>query len=421
MNKIYKLVYSTVRGCYVVASEFAKARGKSKSLVVGTIAAGAVALELGLGGTALAQNVTTDTAATNKNNAAASQAVNIEKNQTTTAQGSDAYATYDSEGNLIIGKNNEVVNIQTDTKAGYTRVENEPENVVIGTRNGVGTFTHATDMKKPVYGNTSYSYEDIDTKWITTKVYNPETKQYEEKQIQVYSLVPGQYMDDAHNVRAKYPERAYYSSDEDYNKAVEVYNNVGTYIGTDSTSKSYYVSGATAVGIDNIAEGTHSTAIGNKAKVLNATASYYVDADGKLTSEKANARYWLDDNGNITTTRSGYYVNGQFVDRYLMVPRLMDSSNAVALGSDVLAVGRSAVAVGHDTHAKEYSVAIGEADNTDYSAVAVGNTNRAQYHSVAVGNKNAADGYYSLAQGDNNTVNGDYSNAVGYQNQVSGS
>lgn len=429
MNKIYKVIWSKVRNCYIVVSELAKShdsahgtRSRSGCARKAAVLA-AFVLTTSLAGTSVwAQTVTTDTQATNQNNAAASQAVNIEKKSEATAQGSDAYVTYDSEGNLIAGKNNEVVKIQTDTKAGYTRVENQPENVVMGTRNGVGTFTHATDTVKPVTDNTSYSYEDIDTKWITTKVYNPATKQYEEKQIKVYSLVPGQYMDDAHNVRAKSPERAYYSSDADYNKAVEVYNNVATYIGTDSTSKSYYVSGATAVGIDNIAEGTNSTALGNKAKVLNASSSYYVDGDGKLTSVEANARYWLDNQGNITTTRSGYYASdGTFVDRYLMVPRLTDSSNAVALGSDVLAVGRSAVAVGHDTHAKEYSVAIGEADNTDYSAVAVGNTNRAQYHSVAVGSKNAADGYYSLAQGDNNTVNGDYSNAVGYQNQVSGS
>ena len=421
MNKIYKLVYSTVRGCYVVASEFAKARGKSKSLIVGTLAAGSVALQLGLGGVALAQTVTTDTAATNANNASANQAVNLENQKDTTAQGTDAYATYDSEGNLIVGKDNEVVKIQKDTKAGYTRVENQPENVVLGTRNGVGSFTHATDTVKPVDGNATYSYEDIDTKWITTQVYNPETKQYEEKQIKVYSLMPGQYMNDEHNVRAKYPERAYYSSDADYNKAVDVYNSVATYIGTDQTSQSYYVSGATAIGVDNIAEGNQSTAIGNKAKVLNSVSTYYVDRYGKLTSEKDNAGYWLDDNGNITTTRSGYYASdGTFVDRYLMVPRLMDSSNAVAVGSDVLAMGRSAVAIGHDTHSKEYSVAIGEADNTDYSAVAVGNTNRAQYHSVAVGNKNSADGYYSLAQGEANAVTGDYSSAIGYTNTVNG-
>ncbi len=422
MNKIYKVIWSKVRNCYIVVSELAKShdsahgtRSRSGCARKAAVLA-AFVLTTTLAGTSVwAQTVTTDTQATNQNNAAASQAVNIEKKSEATAQGSDAYVTYDSEGNLIAGKNNEVVKIQTDTKAGYTRVENQPENVVMGTRNGVGTFTHATDTVKPVTDNTSYSYEDIDTKWITTKVYNPATKQYEEKQIKVYSLVPGQYMDDAHNVRAKSPERAYYSSDADYNKAVEVYNNVATYIGTDSTSKSYYVSGATAVGIDNIAEGTNSTALGNKAKVLNSVSSYYVDAYGKLTSNQEDARYWLDNQGNITTTRSGYYASdGTFVDRYLMVPRLTDSSNAVALGSDVLAVG-------HDTHAKEYSVAIGEADNTDYSAVAVGNTNRAQYHSVAVGSKNAADGYYSLAQGDNNTVNGDYSNAVGYQNQVSGS
>ena len=426
MNKIFKVIWSKARNCYVVVSELAKSHDdghvrRSRSGCCRKVAIlAAFVLTTSLAGTSVwAQTVTTDTQATNKNNAAASQAVNIEKNTDATAQGSDAYVTYDSEGNLIAGKNNEVVKIQTDTKAGYTRMENQPENVVMGTRNGVGTFTHATDTVKPVTDNTSYSYEDIDTKWITTKVYNPATKQYEEKQIKVYSLVPGQYMDDAHNVRAKSPERAYYSSDADYNKAVEVYNNVATYIGTDSTSKSYYVSGATAVGIDNIAEGTNSTALGNKAKVLNAPSSYYVDGNGKLTSVEANARYWLDDQGNITTTRSGYYASdGTFVDRYLMVPRLTDSSNAVALGSDVLAAGRSAVAIGHDTHSKEYSVAIGEADNTDYSAVAIGNTNRAQYHSVAVGSENAADGYYSLAQGDSNTLKGDYSSAIGYQNTV---
>ncbi|WP_308590107.1 ESPR-type extended signal peptide-containing protein [uncultured Megasphaera sp.] len=428
MNKIFKIIWSKARNCYVVVSELAKSHddGHVRRSHSGCCRKAAVlaafVLTTSLAGTSVwAQTVTTDTQATNKNNAAASQAVNIEKNTDATAQGSDAYVTYDSEGNLIAGKNNEVVKIQTDTKAGYTRMENQPENVVMGTRNGVGTFTHATDTVKPVTDNTSYSYEDIDTKWITTKVYNPATKQYEEKQIKVYSLVPGQYMDDAHNVRAKSPERAYYSSDADYNKAVEVYNNVATYIGTDSSSKSYYVSGATAVGIDNIAEGTNSTALGNKAKVLNAPSSYYVDGDGKLTSVEANARYWLDDQGNITTTRSGYYASdGTFVDRYLMVPRLTDSSNAVALGSDVLAAGRSAVAIGHDTHSKEYSVAIGEADNTDYSAVAIGYTNRAQYHSVAVGSKNAADGYYSLAQGDSNTLKGDYSSAVGYTNTVNG-
>ena len=43
MNKIYKLVWNQVRGCYVVASEFAKAHGKSaRRAVVGAFVAAAM-------------------------------------------------------------------------------------------------------------------------------------------------------------------------------------------------------------------------------------------------------------------------------------------------------------------------------------------------------------------------------------------
>ena len=251
------------------------------------------------------------------------------------------------------------------------------------------------------------------------KVYNPDTNSYDDKQVEVYKLTPGQYMDDEYNVRAKYPERSYYSTDEDYRKAVEVYNNVATYYGQDRNRRSYYVSGATAVGVDNVAEGDHSTAIGNKAKVLNSVSSYYVDANGKLTSNQADARFWLDEQGNITDRPQGYYASdGTFVDRYYMVPRLIDSSDAVAIGSDVTAEGRSAVAIGHQSYAKEYSVAIGENSVTDYMGVAIGKDNKAKYASTAIGHTNDANGYYTATMGVNNTAHGDYSSAIGYQNTV---
>ena len=108
-------------------------------------------------------------------------------------------------------------------------------------------------------------------------------------------------MDDEYNVRAKYPERSYYSTDEDYRKAVEVYNNVATYYGQDRNRRSYYVSGATAVGVDNVAEGDHSTAIVNKAKVLNSVGSYYVDAYGKLTRRSKMLLIIFLKDGQITT------------------------------------------------------------------------------------------------------------------------
>ena len=419
MNKIYKVIWSKVKNCYVVVSEIVRNHGKehsSRNSVPKEVYSLTLALGLAFSSVPLAS-----AAATNSGNASAEQAVNIENKTETTAQGTDAYATYDSQGNLIVGKSNEVVPIQKDPKTGNARSDKQAENVALGTRNGIGKFTHSTETKKPISGDESYAYQKLDTEWITVKVYNPDTNSYDDKQVEVYKLTPGQYMDDEYNVRAKYPERSYYSTDEDYRKAVEVYNNVATYYGQDRTRQSYYVSGATAVGVDNVAEGDHSTAIGNKAKVLNSVSSYYVDRYGKLTSDKDSAGYWLDGQGNITSSRQGYYASdGTFVDRYYMVPRLIDSSDAVAVGSDVTAEGRSAVAIGHESYAKEYSVAIGENSVTDYMGVAIGKDNKAKYASTAIGHDNSSDGYYTATMGVNNTAHADESTAIGYGNSVDG-
>lgn len=39
MNKIYKVIWSKTKGCYVVASEFAKREGKASSSHVGALRA----------------------------------------------------------------------------------------------------------------------------------------------------------------------------------------------------------------------------------------------------------------------------------------------------------------------------------------------------------------------------------------------
>lgn len=104
----------------------------------------------------------------------------------------------------------------------------------------------------------------------------------------------------------------------------------------------------------------------------------------------------------------------------MTVSRLTDSTDAVAVGSDVQAEGRSAVAVGHNSHSEEYGVAIGDESNTGYMGVAIGRENDAQYSSVAVGHDNHAPGYYETVAGSHNTANGDYSSAIGYNNDVTG-
>ena len=429
MNKIYKVIWSKVKNCYVVVSEITRNHGKehsSRKIIPGGVYSLALALGLAFSSVPLAS-----AAATNSGNAVANQAVNIENKTETTARGSDAYATYDSQGNLIVGKDNQISPIQKDPKTGNARSDKQAENVALGTRNGVGKFTHSTETKKPISGDESYAYQKLDTEWITVKVYNPNTGSYDDKQMEVYKLTPGQYMDDEYNVRAKVPTLADYNyNQEAYNQAWNVYNSVANYLNDDRTRKSYYVSGSTAVGVDNVAEGDHSTAIGNKAKVLNSVGSYYVDAYGRLTREQNDAYYYLDEQGRITTTPQ--YVkdsNGQYVrdttgnyikTSFLTVDRLIDSTDAVAVGSDVTAEGRSAVAIGHESYAKEYSVAIGENSVTDYMGVAIGKDNKAKYASTAIGHTNDANGYYTATLGGNNTARADESTAIGYGNSVDG-
>ena len=441
MNKIYKVIYSKVRNCYIVVSELAKSHddGHVRRSRSGCCRKAAVLAAFVLTTSLAVVPVWAQAAtATNSGNPSAGHAVNIEMNESTSdttdnsgtlAQGSGAYATYDSEGNLIMGKDNEVVPIQKDPRTDNARVDSKPENVVLGTRNGVGKFTHSTETKKPISGDASYAYEKLDTEWITVKVYNPDTNSYDDKQVEVYNLTPGQYMDDEYNVRAKKPIESDYSTDAQYQDALSVYNKVADYYKNDKTRQSYYVSGATAVGVDNVAEGNHSTAIGNKAKVLNSVGSFYIDKDQKLTRDSDAAYYFLKD-GQITTEpqyvknpdgsyyrdQKGYYVKTSF----LTVDRLIDSSDAVAIGSDVTAEGRSAVAIGHQSYAKEYSVAIGENSVTDYMGVAIGKDNKAKYASTAIGHTNDANGYYTATMGVNNTARADESTAIGYGNSVDG-
>lgn len=127
-------------------------------------------------------------------------------------------------------------------------------------------------------------------------------------------------------------------------------------------------------------------------------------------------QYAKNPDGSYYRDQDGHLVKTSF----MTVSRLTDSTDAVAVGSDVQAEGRSAVAVGHNSHSEEYGVAIGDKSNTGYMGVAIGRENDAQYSSVAVGHDNHAPGYYETVAGSYNTANGNYSSAIGYDNDVTG-
>ena len=144
MNKIFKVIWSKARNCYVVVSELAKSHddGHVRRSRSGCCRKAAVLAAFVLTTSLLAVPdwaQAESAAATNKFNPSATGAVKIENNgNTNTAQGTDAYATYDSQGNLIVGKDNEVVSIQKDPKTGNARlVKMHPMTTRSWTRNGL--------------------------------------------------------------------------------------------------------------------------------------------------------------------------------------------------------------------------------------------------------------------------------------------
>lgn len=206
MNKIFKVIYSKVRGCYVVVSEISRSNGKTrarhekKSSHGGLLVAAVLAASLyGAEGTASADVVL----------------------------GHSGAAAYDENGNLTIGKD---VQAAGSNKAGRN-------NIAIGTK----TDTIRDD------GNGQ-----------------------------------GQALDDESNTKLVDGEGQAHK----LNRSTE--------------SSRAEDNGSTAMGYDSHAEGDASTAIGNKAKILNKPVPYYVDADGNKTVSQDNAAWYKDSAGKPT-------------------------------------------------------------------------------------------------------------------------
>jgi predicted RNA-binding protein YlqC (UPF0109 family) len=366
MNKIFKVIWSNTKNCYVVASEFAKS-WSNKTWRGGGVhsSAAAILTVLALTGT-MAVSMDYPVYAANQD---------IPK---------------DSESNVVYGQDNTAIKSQADPAIGSKRADANAENVIIGTRNAAGVFKHDNGYTTQPDG--TITYENLPTKVISS--YNAVTGQWEN--ITVYDLTAGQHMDDAYNI-----------------------NTAGA---DDNPRYSYYVSGATVVGVDSVAEGNHSTAMGNNARVLNSTTSFYVKGDGSLTTEQNEARWFTDENGNKTTTPTWHYNEyGQadYITNYYMVSRYTTSDGSVAVGYNVTSDGINAVAVGQNSYAHGDSVAIGNTSSADWGGVAMGAYNAAHYNSVAIGTENDAKSSYSLAAGHNNNV--DYGGVgVGNDNTTTG-
>ncbi|WP_298761642.1 ESPR-type extended signal peptide-containing protein [uncultured Megasphaera sp.] len=344
MNKIYKVIYSKVRNCYVVVSELAKSHGKERSQRMHSgsrIAALTLAITLCLSSYALAADP-----------------VDL---------GNGGTATYDAQGNLIIGK---------DTVAEGTKAQGQ-NNTTIG--------TNSDTLRNVTEGETTKNGQPMDKD--NTQLVSNEGK--------------------AADLTTSTESGG--STAVGYNNHAEGDNSTAIGNGAKITNKpiTYY-----------------ADADGNKTTDAE-KATWYKDKDGKPTQVP---QVFRDGDGNKTATpqyvhtytekdpdtgkeitkteitsdaskadqKDGKpvysYQKSDNADHLYSVTLYQSADNSIAAGTNVTANGSNAVAVGYNSTADNSAVAIGDTAVAKENTVAIGKDTKAVVDgAIALGMDSQAD------------------------------
>ncbi len=339
MNKIYKVIYNKVKNCYVVVSELAKSHGKEQSQRMhngSRICALTLAITLCLSSYALA-----------------TEPVDL---------GNSGIATYDAQGNLIIGK---------DTVAEGANAKGQ-NNTTIGTN--TDTLRNVTE------GDTKKDGQPLDDDSNTILV-DGEGKAY-----------PLDLSTEAGGSTA-----VGYQNKAEGDNSTAIGNNAKI------TNKpvTYYVdaNGKKTASADNAA--WYKNASGNPTKVpqvfrdaagnTTATPQYvhtYTEKD-TATGKDVTKTEITSDAGKADQKDGQPVYNYQKTDNtpYLYTVTLYQAaSNSIAAGTNVTANGSNAVAVGNSSTADNSAVAIGDTAAAVKNAVAIGKDTKATAEgSIALG------------------------------------
>ncbi|WP_292018236.1 ESPR-type extended signal peptide-containing protein [Megasphaera sp. UBA4382] len=344
MNKIYKVIYNKVRNCYVVVSELAKSHGKEQSQRMHSgsrICALTLAITLCLSSYALAAGP-----------------VDL---------GNSGIATYDAQGNLIIGK---------DTVAEGTKAQGQ-NNTTIG--------TNSDTLRNVTEGETTKNGQPMDKD--NTQLVSNEGK--------------------AADLTTSTESGG--STAVGYNNHAEGDNSTAIGNGAKITNKpiTYY-----------------ADADGNKTTDAE-KATWYKDKDGKPTQVP---QVFRDGDGNKTATpqyvhtytekdpdtgkeitkteitsdaskadqKDGKpvysYQKSDNADHLYSVTLYQSADNSIAAGTNVTANGSNAVAVGYNSTADNSAVAIGDTAVAKENTVAIGKDTKAVVDgAIALGMDSQAD------------------------------
>lgn len=349
MNKIFKVIFSKAKGCYVVVSELAKSAGKGTSashIQRGyklTLAAAVLSMMMGMAPVGAAGPVDL---------------------------GNNAAAAYDGKGNLTIGdaktvaegknqngENNTTIGTQTDTlrnvTEGETKKDGQPldddSNTVLVDEEGKA---HNLNLSTEAGGSTAVGYQNKAEGDNSTAIGNNAK----------ITNKPVTYYVDADGKKTASPENAVWYKDSSGNptKVPQVFRDAD---GNTTTTPQY---------VHTYMEKDPDT----KEDVTKT----------EITSDATKAD--KDSAGNPVYN----YKKEDNTDKLYSVTLYQAASNSIAAGTYVTANGSNAVALGYKSTADNSAVAIGDTAAAKENAVAIGKDTKASAEgSIALGKGSKAD------------------------------
>ena len=393
MNKIFKVVWSKTKECYVVVSEVAKNNGGKKK-VLATVFAALVATGSMLPDYVDAANNTSGGGVSNAdasiaigsgwgNSAYANTNFSIAIGDQSNATGEAAIAlgrkakTNGEQASIAIGNQTEA--IAKDSTAVGSGSKSSGEYAA-----ALGFQTKATANYATAIGSGARGYAE-DSQAIGREA---ETSAGALRAIAIGTLSKssGNYATSLGSSAEATAERAIavgYKSKAEAERAISV-GNLANATQNDSI----------AVGNNSAASGLNASAVGKNSKASGQSAAAFGDT-AQATNTNATA---VGNQANASNT------------------------NTTAIGNQTVASGGNATAVGHLSQATaDGATAIGTNNKAGYEGTAVGLSNTVTGRtSAAFGRSNTVSGKESLAAGVRSTASGEHNVAIGYQAATDG-
>ena len=393
MNKIFKVVWSKTKECYVVVSEVAKNNGGKKK-ALSTVFAALVAAGAMMPGYVDAANNTSGGGVSTAdasiaigsgwgNSAYANNNFSIAIGDQTHANGKAAIAlgrqakTDGEEASIAIG--NETEATAKDSTAVGSGSKSSGEYAA-----ALGFQTKATANYATAIGSGARGYAE-DSQAIGREA-ETSAGAYRAIAIGTLSKSSGNYATSLGSSAEATAERAIavgYKSKAEAERAISV-GNLANATKNDSI----------AVGNNSAASGLNASAVGKNSKASGQSAAAFGDT-AQATNTNATA---VGNQANASNT------------------------NTTAIGNQTVASGGNATAVGHLSQATaDGATAIGTNNKAGYEGTAVGLSNTVTGRtSAAFGRSNTVSGNESLAAGVRSTASGEHNVAIGYQAATDG-